>query len=232
MLGGNRSLRRGTGRGRSGRARRGRNRDTIIGRDRRAGGRIGTRRRRGPHRRAGTRPSLVLGRCLSLGGGRPSTILLFHYNSFCRACVRSTRGTSEVLNVALAGDDGAGSPRKGPLTVTNFPCRTLSDCLPGLVHTNRQMTVYSRLTPERRRRGDRDRRQRRRARRSRVGQWVDVDGGRTCTRGCTRTTVRRVGHCNVPTSIVLTRKVLRDDGNRDRLTRGRGGRFNVGTASS
>ncbi len=37
------------------------------------------------------------------------------------------------------GDDAA------PVTVTNFPRRTLSACLPGLVHGNYHITVYSRL---------------------------------------------------------------------------------------
>lgn len=84
----------------------------------------------------------VVGRFLSLGTGRPSTIVLFHYNSFCRACSASTIITSRVLNVALAGHTGNG---KGAVRVTNFPRRTLSACLPGLVHTNGHITVYSRL---------------------------------------------------------------------------------------
>lgn len=84
----------------------------------------------------------VVGRFLSLGTGRPSTIVLFQYKSFCRACSASTVVTTRVLKVALAGHTGKG---KGAVRVTNFPRRTLSACLPGLIHTNGHMTVYSRL---------------------------------------------------------------------------------------
>lgn len=161
MLRGSGGIRRDARRGRRRTARIGRTRATVIsGRSRRGRimlGRSGDsrRERRGGRRRGGRRGgsrgtigttiSPLIRRCLSLGGGRPSTVLLFHYNSFCRACGSSTIGTSGVLNVALAGDGKHGSSRNGPLTVTKFPCRTLSACLPGLVHTNRQITVYSRL---------------------------------------------------------------------------------------
>lgn len=84
----------------------------------------------------------VVGRFFRLGTGRPSTVVLFEYKSFCRACSRSTVITSRVLNVALAGQTGK---RTGDMRVTNFPFRTLSACLPGLMHTNGQITVYSRL---------------------------------------------------------------------------------------
>lgn len=84
----------------------------------------------------------VVGRCFSLGTGRPSTVVLFQYKSFCRACSRSTITTTRVLNVALAGHTGK---RTGAMRVTKFPRRTLSACLPGLVHTKQHMTVYSRL---------------------------------------------------------------------------------------
>lgn len=84
----------------------------------------------------------LVGRCFSVGTGRPSTVLLFHMNSFCRVCNRSTIAKTRVLNVMRAG--GTGKPKRA-VRVTNFPRRTLSDCLPGLIHTNGHMTVYSRL---------------------------------------------------------------------------------------
>ncbi len=92
----------------------------------------------------GRKVAPVVGRFCSLGTGRPSTVVLFQYNSFCRACDGSTIITSRVLKVALAGHDGKNGSNR-PVRVTNFPCRTLSACLPGLVHTKQQITVYSRL---------------------------------------------------------------------------------------
>ncbi len=50
----------------------------------------------------------------------------------------------------------------------------------------------------------------------------------TCVRGCGNVTVRRVGGCRVPTDVALTRNLLRSNTKGDRLTRGSGGRFNVG----
>lgn len=84
----------------------------------------------------------LVGRCCSVGTIRPSTVLLFQINSFCRAFNRSTVGTDNVLNVALAQHTGNST---ACIRLTKFPCRAVSACLPGLIQTNRHITVYRRL---------------------------------------------------------------------------------------
>lgn len=79
-----------------------------------------------------------------LGGGRPSTVLLFEQGDFCRLCGRSTIGTTTMLTVRVASEV---LPSCGePMGITSFPRSTLSICLPELVHSKVEITVYSTLS--------------------------------------------------------------------------------------